>query len=107
MDWTYGWLLSGCAAFILASANLIRAALRKRQRWQLFLFASLSCGGLSLLCALQMVREYVEGWLVASLLDVVPALAGVSTAAACLGIVLNFLALWLHLRQEGRGCRSL
>ncbi len=100
MDWIYGWLLLGGAAFVLVLINLVRAALRKHQGWQVFLFASLSCGGLALLCALQSINEYVRGWLVDSLLDVVPTLVMASSAAACLGVVLNLLAMWLHRRKD-------
>lgn len=100
MDWTYGWLSLGCAAFLLVLASLTRAVLRKHRGWQVLLFASLACGGLSLLCALLMVKEYVQGWMVDSLLDVVPTLVTVSSVTACLGIVLNFLALLLHIRRE-------
>ena len=103
VEWSYGWLLLGCVAFLLVLANLVRAALRKHQGWQALLFASLSCGGLSLLCALQMVGEYIRGWLVDSLLDVVPTLVAVCSGTAGLGIVLNLLALWLHTRREVRG----
>ncbi|MDE6932172.1 MAG: hypothetical protein K2P37_05735 [Oscillospiraceae bacterium] len=101
--WVPCWMLLGFAAFALVTANLLRAALGKRRGWQLLLFASLTCGALALLCALLEVDAYVREWLPSSLLDVVPALVKLSVWAACLGLVLNLLALYLHLRSETRG----
>ena len=49
MDWAYYWLLMGILAFGFVIANLIRAALGKRRGWQVLLFASLSCGELTML----------------------------------------------------------
>ena len=102
MSLTIGWLITGGCAFILVIANLLRASMKISRGWQILLFASLSCGGLSMVCALKMVGEYVQEWLVDSLLDVAPTLTALSSWAACLGIALNLLALWLHLRAENR-----
>ncbi|MCI9057565.1 MAG: hypothetical protein HFF76_09965 [Oscillospiraceae bacterium] len=100
MDWAYYWLLMGILAFGFVIANLIRAALGKRRGWQVLLFASLSCGALTMLCMVQMVNNWVqkEDW--SALLDCVPAMASWLTIALCLGILLNLLALCLHLRGE-------
>ena len=54
MDWAYYWLLMGILAFGFVIANLIRAALGKRRGWQVLLFASLSCGALTMLCMVHM-----------------------------------------------------
>ena len=88
MDWAYYWLLMGILAFGFVIANLI------------LLFASLSCGALTMLCMVQMVNNWVqkEDW--SALLDCVPAMASWLTIALCLGILLNLLALCLHLRGE-------
>ncbi len=102
MSLTIGWLTAGGCAFILVIANLLRAAMKISRGWQVLLFASLSTGALSMVCALRMVGDYVQEWLVSSLLDVVPTLTVVSVWSACLGIALNLLALWLHLRAEGQ-----
>lgn len=96
--WEYGWLALGGAAFILVFVNLMRAVMRKHSGWQVLLVASLSCGALSMLCALQAVNGWVRNWQVDQLLDVEPTLTLVSTWALCLGIALNLLTLWLHLR---------
>ena len=100
MDLNWVWALTGAAAFILALVNLVRAAMKKPRGWQVLLFASLSCGGLSMMCALQAVSFWAkrEDW--SGIMDVVPTLAAVCSWALCLGIVLNFLALWLHLRAK-------
>ncbi len=96
----YVWLLLGGAAFVLVLVNLIRAAMKKHRGWQMLLFASLSCGGLTMMCALQAVNGWVRRWQVDQLLDVEPTLAVMSAWALCLGIVLNLLALRFHLRAE-------
>lgn len=98
--WEYGWLLLGGAAFILVLVDLIQAALRKHRGWQVLLFASLSCGALTVLCALQMVNSWLRKGNWSSIEDVVPAMSMVWAWALCLGIALNLLALWLHLRGE-------
>ena len=100
MDLNWVWILTGAAAFILELVNLIRAAMKKPRGWQVLLFASLSCGGLAMMCALQAVSFWAkrEDW--TGIMDVVPTLTAVCSWALCLGIVLNFLALWLHLRTE-------
>ena len=53
-----------------------------------------------MLCMVQMVNNWVqkEDW--SALLDCVPAMASWLTIALCLGILLNLLALCLHLRGE-------
>ena len=43
--WVPGWMLMGCAAFVLVVVNLLRAALGKHRGWQGLLIASLSGGG--------------------------------------------------------------
>lgn len=101
--WVPCWMLLGCAAFVLVVVNLCRAAMGKRRGWQALLFASLSCGVLALLCALLAVDAYVQEWLADSLLDVVPTLVKLSAWAVCLGLALNLLALYLHIRSETRG----
>ena len=102
MEWIFGWPLLGAAAFVLVVVDLARAAMGKRRGWQALLFASLSCGILTLVYALLSIRNYVQEWDASSLLDVVPTLAVLSAWAACLGIALNLLALWLHMRRSGR-----
>lgn len=101
--WVPGWMLMGCAAFVLVVVNLLRAALGKHRGWQGLLIASLSGGGLTLACALQAINSWVREWDTSSLLDVEPALAVVSSWAMCLGIALNLLAFCLHLRAENVG----
>lgn len=98
--WEYGWLPLGGTAFVLVLVNLMRAAMRKHGGWQVLLFASLSCGVLAVLCALRMVNSWLWKGDWAAIEDVVPAMSMVWTWALCLGIALNLLALWLHLRGE-------
>lgn len=102
VEWIFGWPLLGTAAFVLVIVNLARAAMGKRRGWPVLLFASLSCGILALVYALLTINGYVQEWDDSSLLDVVPTLAVLSAWAACLGIGLNLLALWLHMRRNGR-----
>lgn len=102
MGWIFGWPLLGTAAFVLVIVNLVRAAMGKRRGWPVLLFASLSCGILALVYALLTINGYVREWDASALLDVVPALAMLSAWAACLGTALNLLALWLHMRRNGR-----
>lgn len=102
MEWIFGWPLLGAAAFVLVVVNLVRAAMGKRRGWPVLLFASLSCGILALVYALLTINGYVREWDDSALLDVVPTLAVLSAWAACLGIVLNLLALWLHMRRGRR-----
>lgn len=101
--WVPGWMLLGYAAFALVAANLVQAALGKRRGWQALLFASLSCGALALTCSLLEIEAYVREGDASALLDVVPALAKLSVWAVCLGVALNLLALYLHLRSERKG----
>ena len=100
MDLNWVWLLLGAAALLLALINLSRAALKEHRGWQWLLFASLSCGALTLLFALRAVNYWLRKGDWAAIEDVVPALAMLCSAAAGLGIILNLLALWLHLRAE-------
>ena len=102
MEWIFGWPLLGAAAFVLVIVDLARAAMGRRRGWQALLFASLSCGVLALVYALLSIRNYVQEWDASALLDVVPTLTALSAWAACLGVALNFLALWLHLRRDRR-----
>jgi len=100
MDLNWVWLLLGAASFIFVIVNLIRGATKRHRGWQVLLFASLSCGGLAMVCALQAVSYWAkrEDW--SGIMDVVPTLASICSWALCLGIALNLLALWLHLREE-------
>ena len=106
MYWSFGWVMLGAAAFILAFVNLMRAAVKRHCGWQALLFASLSCGGLAVLCVLQVVRHWAgkRDW--SAIEDAAPALAAVCSLALCQGIVLNLLSLWLHLRAE-RTCEKV
>lgn len=99
--WFNGWMLLGIAAFVLVIANLARAAMGRGRGWQALVCASLSSGALALVCALQTINDWVLRWRDSELLDVEPTLTALSAWAACLGIALNLLALWLHLRRKG------
>lgn len=100
MGWRLMWMPLGAAAFLLVLVNLCLAAAKKRRGWQALLFASLSCGALSMMSVLQEVSFWAdhEDW--SGIMDVVPTLSAVCTWAVWLGIGLNLLALWLHLRAE-------
>lgn len=100
MFWTFAWLLAGAAALLLVLINLARGLLRKCRGWQILLFASLSCGALSILSGFQMVHNWVRHGDWSALEDVVPTEAAVLTIAVCAGIILNFLSLWINLRVE-------
>lgn len=96
------WIFTGCVAFLLVIMNLIRAATGKNAGWRMFLFASLFCGVLAVLCSFQMICGWARAEAIDSLLDVVPTLAAASSGALCLGCVLNLLAIWMNLRIEGK-----
>ena len=98
--WTVCWLLVGILALLCAFGNLILTAMKKHRWWRALLFASLSCGVLSVLCAVQMVNDAVQAKDWDGMTDVVPTLTVLCSVAVCVGIVLNFLALWLNLRAE-------
>jgi len=103
MDGTICWLLTGILAFLFVIVNIIRGAAGKNDGWRKLLFCSLFCGVLALLSALQMIHRWARREVIDALLDVVPTLTSVCSWALCLGIALNFLALWLHLRAEKDG----
>lgn len=98
MDWSVNWLLSGAAAFVLVIVNLVRTARGKRKGWQALLFASLACGVLTMLCEYQMANLWVQNGDFSALEDAVPTMASLTSFAACLGIALNLLALWLNVK---------
>lgn len=98
----FGWMPLGSAALMLALINLARGVLRENRWWRALLAASLSCGGLAVVCALLTIRSYVLAWDDSSLLDVAPALTVFSAWGVGLGIALNLLALWLHTRVRDK-----
>lgn len=100
MDLNWVWLLMGVSAFILVVVNLVRAVMKNSRGWQILLFASLSCGGLAMMCALEAASYWARRGDWSGIMDVIPTLTSVCSWALCLGILLNLLALWLHLRVE-------
>ena len=100
MDLTWSWLLLGAAAFILVFVNLIRWMMEKHRGWQTLLFASLSCGTLAVLRALLAVHYWARKRNWSAVEDVLPVLTGICTIAVIGGVILNLLALWLHLQAE-------
>lgn len=100
MDPVLTWLLLGASAFVLVLVNLARVALKKHQGWQTLLFASLTCGVLAMLTALRMVDAWSRKRHWDYITDVVPTLTLLCSIAAALGIIMNLLALCLHMRMD-------
>lgn len=90
------WVLYGALAFLLALVNLALALLGKGRGQNGLLFGSLACGVLNMLEEYRMAVEWVqkEDW--SALMDVLPAMEMVLTAAVFLGLGLNLAALVLH-----------
>ena len=90
------WLLLGALAFLLALVNLVLALLGKKRGQNALLFWSLACGILTMLEEYRLAVEWVqrEDW--SALMDVLPAMEMVLTAAVFLGLGLNLAALVLH-----------
>ena len=90
------WLLLGALAFLLALVNLVLALLGKKRGQNALLFGSLACGILTMLEEYRLAVEWVqrEDW--SALMDVLPAMEMVLTAAVFLGLGLNLAALVFH-----------
>ena len=89
------WLLLGALAFLLALENLALALLGKGRGQSGLLFGSLACGVLAMLEEYRLAVEWVqkEDW--SALMDVLPGMELVLTAAIFLGLGLNLAALLL------------
>ena len=87
------WLLLGALAFLLALVNLVLALLGKKRGQNALLFGSLACGVLTMLEEYRLAVAWVqrEDW--SALMDVLPAMEMVLTAAVFLGLGLNLAAL--------------
>ena len=90
------WLLLGALAFLLALVNLVLALLGKKRGQNALLFGSLACGILTMLEEYRLAVEWVqrEDW--SALMDVLPVMEMVLTAAVFLGLGLNLAALVFH-----------
>ena len=90
------WLLLGALAFLLALVNLALALLGKGRGQNVLLFGSLACGVLTMLEEYRLAVEWVqkEDW--SALMDVLPGMELVLTAAIFLGLGLNLAALVFH-----------
>ena len=90
------WLLMGSLAFLLALVNLALALLGKGRGQNALLFGSLACGVLAMLEEYRLAVGWVqkEDW--SALMDVLPAMELVLTAAVFAGLGLNLAALVLH-----------
>lgn len=100
MDWNFSWILFGGGAFLLAIINLGRSCKGKYKGWQELMFASLSCGVLAVLTEYRMVNTWLSHGDMPAVMDVVPGMSGILTAAACLGIVLNLLVLVINSKRR-------
>lgn len=93
MDWNFGWLHFGAAAFVLVIINLIRVCTGKTKGWQALLLASLSCGAAAILSGYRMVGNWALHGDMAAIQDVIPTMTKIYTIALLIGIVLNLLVL--------------
>ena len=90
------WLLLGALAFLLALVNLTLALLGKGREQNGLLFGSLACGVLAMLEEYRLAVQWVQKGDWSTLMDVLPAMEMVLTAAIFLGLGLNLAALVLH-----------
>lgn len=97
MDWNMSWLFTGLLAYVFVLVNLSRTARGKQNGWQVLLFASLSCGALTMLCEYQMVNVWVQHGDMAALCDVVPSMVPLLAGALLVGLLLNLLVLLANL----------
>lgn len=90
------WLLLGALAFLLALVNLALALLGRGRGQNGLLFGSLACGVLAMLEEYRMAVKWVqkEDW--SALMDVLPSMEMVLTAAIFIGLSINLAALVLH-----------
>lgn len=90
------WLFMGALAFLLALVNLALALLGKRRGQSALLFGSLACGVLAMLEEYRLAVQWVqkEDW--SALMDVLPGMEMVLTAAVFLGLGFNLAAMVLH-----------
>ena len=97
MDWNVNWLFWGGAAFLLAVINIVRGSLGRNRGWQLLMLSSMSCGLLSLLAELRMIGRWIDHGDMPALLDTVPGMLRILTAAVIIGICLNLFAVLINL----------
>ena len=100
MDWNLGWIFWGGAAFLLALVNLTRSLAGKRAGWQILMFASLSCGVITVLEEYRMVARWLQWGDLPAVQDVVPTMAGTLRTAVGIGLLLNLVVLVLNHRRE-------
>lgn len=99
-DPTLYWIPLGLLAFLFALVNLVLGVLGKKKGWQILLFLSLACALFTMLAEYQMIHQWVlhEDW--AALMDVVPGAAGLLTTCVFIGVLINLIALILHIRNK-------
>ena len=100
MDWNLSWLCWGSLAFLLTAVNFIRALLRQHKGWEILLFASLSCGILTVLLEYRMAAQWLHWGEWAFVENAVPFLSNTLSTAVLIGLVWNLLVLILHLRRR-------
>lgn len=99
MNWSFSWMAWGALAFVLAVVNLARLLTNRRKGWPALMFASLSCGALSLLAEYRMAGILIENGEFSALEDIVPYMGGILAAAVYLGLAVNFFVLILGMRR--------
>lgn len=102
MGWNIVWLITGSMAFLLAIINLIRSFTAKNKGWQIMMFASLSCGAITILEEYQQVSIWLQHGDMAAIEDVVPTLAHMLTIALYIGIFLNLIVLLVNTKKAGK-----
>lgn len=102
MNWTLNWLVFGAAAFLLALLCLGRAIAGKERGWTLLLYGSLACGVLSLLEEYRAAVDWVrwEDW--SALMDVLPNVEPILTAAVLTGLGLDLAAVLIYERRKNQ-----
>lgn len=102
MGWNIVWLITGSMAFLLAIINLIRSFTAKNKGWQIMMFASLSCGAITILEEYQQVSIWLQHGDMAAIEDVVPTLTHTLTIALYIGIFLNLIVLLVNTKKAGK-----
>lgn len=100
MDWNLSWLFWGAMAYLFTAVNFIRAILKKHKGWEVLLFASLSCGILTVLLEYRMVAHWLYWGEWSAVETAVPFLSNTLSIAAFIGLAWNLLILILHLKRR-------
>lgn len=90
----------GVLSFLFCFINLLRTLSKRNKGWQVLMFASLSCGMLTMLSEHGMIYAWVAHNDMSALLDVVPFMNHAFTGMVLAEIILNGIVLVLNLLHK-------